>query len=291
MYLGRFAPSPTGPLHFGSLVAALASFLDARAHQGRWLVRNEDVDRPRAVAGAMDTILATLAAYGLEWDGPVITQSDRDDAYQAALNQLRAAGQVFFCNCPRKRVAGRVYDGHCRGNTEAGRSIRVRVEDRVMVLDDATQGRGQWDLARAIGDFIIRRGDGLFAYQLAVVVDDAEQGITHIVRGADLIDSTPRQQYLQSLLNLPKPAYRHIPVVASEPGKKLSKQHFAPAIPAEYDGACFRQALAFLGQSPPEAVARVPRDEALAWALRNWQADRVPRLPERVWPRTGVKIA
>jgi glutamyl-Q tRNA(Asp) synthetase len=237
-YRGRFAPSPTGPLHAGSLVAALGSWLDARAHAGTWLVRIEDIDPPREAPGAAREILATLTAFGLQSDEPVLHQRDRSEAYAAALQRLLDAGLAYGCACSRSDVeqaahaAGLpsgVYAGTCRGGT-AGRtvrSIRLRVPeppDDAVAFNDRAAGRFVQRLARELGDFVLRRADGLWAYQLAVVVDDAAQQITDVVRGADLLDNTPRQIWLQRCLGLPTPRYLHLPVVTNERGEKLSKQ-------------------------------------------------------------------
>jgi glutamyl-Q tRNA(Asp) synthetase len=221
-YRGRFAPSPTGPLHFGSLVAALGSYLDAKAHGGEWLVRIEDIDTPRTVPGAADDILRTLERFGLEWDGPVLYQSSRLEAYQAALERL----SVFPCGCSRKDVGDR-YPGTCRNGIQ-GRvdmpSWRFRVPDQIVSFEDRRMGPQHQNVHDYVGDFVLKRADGLFAYQLAVVVDDAYQGITDVVRGEDLLDSTARQILLQRALGLPQPRYMHLPVVLNEAGQKLSKQ-------------------------------------------------------------------
>ncbi len=246
-YIGRFAPSPTGPLHLGSLVAAMASYLDARLHGGRWLVRIEDVDGDRNVAGADQHILASLQRCGMRWDGEVSWQSRRAGLYQAALERLGA--MVYPCACSRKEIAdsqlgltgqqaqSQIYPGTCRHGLAPGRvarALRLRVPCgaeplRVLGFDDRWQGPLGQDLCDEVGDFVVKRADGFWAYQLAVVVDDGAQGITDIVRGADLIDSTPRQLYLQRLLDLPQPTYLHVPVVSNEAGEKLSKQTGAQA--------------------------------------------------------------
>ena len=245
-YRGRFAPSPTGPLHLGSLVTALASWLDARAHGGDWLVRIEDIDYPRCVRGADTDILQTLDALGLHPDEPPVWQSRREALYAEALRKLDAAGHLYPCGCSRKEIADSLlhvrerhqtlgYPGTCRHglNGKLPRAWRVRVPDgpaATICFDDRWQGRQCQDLETEVGDFVLRRADGLWAYQLAVVVDDGLQGITHIVRGADLLDSTPRQIHLQHLLGLPTPAYLHVPVVVNAVGEKLSKQSGAQAI-------------------------------------------------------------
>jgi glutamyl-Q tRNA(Asp) synthetase len=287
-YRGRFAPSPTGPLHFGSLVAAVGSFLDARAHRGEWLLRMEDLDHPRCVPGAADAILRTLEALGLHWDGPVLQQSARDAAYAAALARLDEAGQIYGCACTRREVAdsalagidGPVYPGTCRDGLPPGRAARawrLRCDGARIAFDDAIQGRIAQDLEREIGDFVLQRADGLYAYQLAVVVDDAEQGITDIVRGADLIDSTPRQIHLQRLLGLPTPRYAHLPVAVNARGEKLSKQTLAAAVDARKPVPLLNRVLAFLGQARVDDCAA--QDLAAFWpaAIAGWRRERVPR--------------
>jgi glutamyl-Q tRNA(Asp) synthetase len=288
-YRGRFAPSPTGPLHFGSLVAAVASWADARARGGEWLVRMEDLDPPREVPGAADGILRTLEALGLEPDGPVVRQSGRGDAYRAALDRLRDRGVLFACGCTRREIAdsglpgsdgGIVYPGTCRDGPPPGRTayaLRARVDDAVIAFVDAIQGEVRQDLAHEVGDFVLLRADGLFAYQLAVVVDDAAQGITDVVRGADLLDSTPRQIFLQRALDLPTPRYLHLPVATNAAGEKLSKQTGAPALDGSRPGAALVAALRFLGQAAPPELERAPARAVLEWAAANWDRARIPR--------------
>ena len=243
MYAGRFAPSPTGPLHFGSLVAALASWLDARAARGRWLVRIEDLDRPREAPGSATDILRTLERLGLFWDGEVLYQSRRREHYAAALRRL--APQCYACGCTRREIAdsslalaadgARIYPGSCRAGLAAGRSaraVRVRTEAAPIEFIDRVQGPQRQSLERDVGDFVLLRADGQFAYQLAVVVDDALQGVTDVVRGADLLGSTARQIHLQRLLGIPTPRYLHVPVALSAAGGKLSKQTGARSSPA-----------------------------------------------------------
>ena len=287
-YRGRFAPSPTGPLHFGSLIAAVASYLEAKTREGEWLLRMEDLDRPREMPGAADVILRTLQAFGFEWDGPVLYQSRRDEAYAAALERLRQAELVYGCACTRREIAdsaidgidGPVYPGTCRGGLPSGKSPRawrMVTEDRNIALDDAIQGRLSQNLQRDIGDFVLKRADGLYAYQLAVVVDDAEQGITHVVRGADLLDSTPRQIYLQQTLNYATPRYAHVPVAANAGGEKLSKQTLAAALDAASAAPLLWQALQFLGQRPDPALQQADLDAVWAWAQAHWQLERIPR--------------
>jgi glutamyl-Q tRNA(Asp) synthetase len=289
-YVGRFAPSPTGPLHAGSLVAAVASFLDARAAGGRWLVRMEDLDRPRCEPGAADAILRQLEAYGLVWDGAVLYQSQRDDAYAAALDTLRGEGAAFACTCSRSQLAQAprnaegeiVYPGTCRLHPPprtAAHAWRVRVEAASTHFTDRIHGALQQNMTHDVGDFIVKRADGLFAYQLAVVVDDAFQGVTHVVRGADLLWNTPRQIYLQTLLGLQTPVYAHVPLIPNAAGQKLSKQTRASALPETGRGAVMAQALAVLGHAPPAELAGAEPAEQLAWAAVHWQIENVPTRP------------
>ena len=288
-YRGRFAPSPTGPLHFGSLVAAVGSYLDAKHHQGKWLVRIEDLDTPRTVKGAADEILGTLEAHGLHWDGDIIYQSQRTAAYEAAFHRLKEIGAVYPCCCTRKEITdsalhgidGQIYPGTCRNGISAGRegrAWRVRTDippsrEGVIEFDDALQGHLTQHLESEIGDFVLKRADGLFAYQLAVVVDDAAQGITHVVRGADLLYSTPRQIYLQRLLRLHTPAYMHLPVVVNAQGEKLSKQTLAQPVRKINATSTLFHALMLLRQQPPAELRLGIVEEILAWAIPNWQAD------------------
>ncbi len=286
-YHGRFAPSPTGPLHFGSLVAALASWLDARAAGGLWSVRIEDVDAPRTVPGATDAILATLAACGLAWDGEVLHQSRRRARYAEALERLRAGGHVYGCRCSRREIAdsaprgieGAVYPGTCRTlGLTAGppQAARFRVAPGEVAFDDRVQGRIAQDVAKEVGDFVLLRRDGLHAYQLAVVVDDADQGVTDVVRGADLLASTPRQILLQRALGHPTPRYLHFPVATDARGEKLSKQNRAPALEGAAAAAHLPAALAFLGQ---DVAAGATPAEVLAEAVRRWDPARIARAP------------
>lgn len=289
-YRGRFAPSPTGPLHFGSLVAAIASYSDARAAGGEWLVRIEDVDVPRTRPGARSSILATLERYGLAWDGDVVSQSPRTATYASALSRLCVQGDVFECACTRRELATaphsaggeRVYPGTCRDGIPANRSRRaqrawrVRVGDELIGFRDRLQGPQAQDLARDVGDFVVRRADGLYAYQLAVVVDDALQGITHVVRGADLLSSTPRQILLQRLLGFPEPSYLHTPIAINAGGEKLSKQtHAAPLpddpLPALLAAWRFLDQPSAQGSAAPSCVA-----EFWAYAIKAWSPARLP---------------
>jgi glutamyl-Q tRNA(Asp) synthetase len=285
LYRGRFAPSPTGPLHFGSLIAAVASWLDARAAGGAWLVRIEDVDTTRTLPAAADAILRALEAFHLEWDEEVVWQSRRTALYDEALARLRADGEVYRCRCSRKEIAdsgvrgleGAVYPGTCRNLALAGDEAgadRLRVPQGRIDFEDRVQRYIAQDVARDIGDFILRRRDGLHAYQLAVVVDDGAQGITHVVRGADLLASTPRQILLQRRLRLATPGYLHVPVAVNARGEKLSKQTRASPVDADDAGRLLGAALAFLGQ--PQVASRVPR-EMLAEAVTRWDPAKIPR--------------
>src|ERR671937_1846082 len=274
MYIGRFAPSPSGPLHMGSLIAAAASWLDARAAGGRWLVRIEDLDRARCMPGAADAILRTLERLGLDWDGEVLYQSRRLERYRAALAEL--ASHTYWCGCTLREIAdsslglaadgAHIYPGTCRAGSARKRALRLRTSTEPIAFVDRVQGRCEQVLERDIGDCVLYRADGLFAYQLAVVVDDDAQGITDVVRGADLLDSTPRQIYLQRLLGLPTPRYMHVPVVVNAAGEKLSKQ--SGATPIEASPQALREALRFLGQPPAESLKE---------ALQRWNPQLISR--------------
>jgi glutamyl-Q tRNA(Asp) synthetase len=283
---GRFAPSPTGPLHFGSLVAAMASHLDARANRGEWLVRIEDVDQTRAVAGAADDILRTLEAFGFEWDGVVTYQSRRTELYRAALDELRRLGVAYDCACSRRDVAsgghagaeGPIYSGRCRRGIAAGaraRTVRVRTHDAPITFTDAVFGPQSQRLEAAVGDFVVRRADGYLAYQLAVVVDDADQAITQVVRGADLLSSTPRQIYLQQLLGLPTPAYAHLPLVLDAQGRKLSKRDRAHPVDPDDPLGALLAGWRFLNQ-PVEGDAPASPVEFWSFAAARWDIRRTP---------------
>ncbi len=289
-YRGRFAPSPTGPLHFGSLVAALGSCLDARSQGGEWLLRMEDVDGPRCVPGAADDILRTLEHYGFCWDGPLLWQSRRQAAYDEALDRLRRDGWAYGCDCTRREISaaatreavdgGLVYPGTCRAKparSGAPRAWRLLTLPEDSACDDRLQGRLAQCLEREVGDFVLRRSDGLYAYQLAVVVDDAFQGVTDVVRGADLIESTPRQIWLQTCLGLPTPRYAHLPVAVNAAGEKLSKQTRAPALEVRRAPSELVRALNFLGQTPPPELAAATVAEVWKWALAHWDFAAVPR--------------
>lgn len=288
LYRGRFAPSPTGPLHFGSLVAAVGSYLEARTHDGQWLVRMEDLDRAREQPGAAGAILSALEAHGFAWDGTPVYQSRRTPRYRAALDALQAAGHAYACACSRREISDSlgatddtpVYPGTCRTGLAPGktaRAVRLLVGEACVEFDDALQGCIRQDLARETGDFVLHRADGFFAYQLAVVVDDAEQGITDVVRGTDLLDSTPRQIFLQRLLGLPTPRYVHLPLALNAAGEKLSKQTRAAALDNQRPSANLTAALAFLGQPAPVALASASVGAVWDWALANWNLEHVPK--------------
>lgn len=288
-YRGRFAPSPTGPLHFGSLTAALGSCLEARARRGTWSLRIENVDRTREVPGSADLIIRTLAAFGFEWDGPIVYQSDRTPHYTAALEQLRRDGAVFECSCSRSEVEAAAqgaavgtdelrYPGTCSSgplHPERPLASRFRTPPGRVAFVDVVQGAISQDVREEVGDFVIRRRDGYFAYQLAVVVDDADLGTTQVVRGADLLDNTPRQILLQRALGLPVPTYAHLPLAVDAAGAKLSKS--AQSIPVDPARAAsvLWQALDFLKQAPPAALAEASVVDLWAWALANWSLTRL----------------
>ena len=288
-YVGRFAPSPTGDLHAGSLVAAVASALDARAHGGKWLLRIEDLDPPREAPGAAQRIVAQLSALGFRPDGPVLYQSSRGDRYLAAFESLRARGLVYPCTCTRREIADSltragesqqrnresVYPGTCREGIAAGRpprAWRLRVNDAVVCWQDRLGESHREELAREVGDFVLRRADGYWAYQLAVVVDDAEQGVTDVVRGADLLGSTARQIHLQELLGYPRPRYLHLPVVTDAQGEKLSKQTGAIPVDTDRPVAELNDAMSHLGLEPVRATTTAGfwEDATRRWAASRW---------------------
>jgi glutamyl-Q tRNA(Asp) synthetase len=282
-YVGRFAPSPTGSLHLGSLLAALGSFLDARSHGGRWLVRMEDIDGTRVVPGSADEILRTLEAFGLRWDGEVEYQSRRTSLYAEALESLRAAGRTFECSCSRRELAAEDsgYPGTCRGGPRrtTQTATRFRIDDAATVaFEDRFQGPVALSMSK-LGDVIVRRRDGIFAYQLAVTVDDAAQGITDVVRGADLLESTGWQIALQGALQLPTPRYGHLPVLLERCAGKLAKsRRSAPLAPARA-GETLLEVLGLLELSPPEELRGHPPEAVLEWAEKRWQQQpsRLPR--------------
>lgn len=286
-YIGRFAPSPTGLLHIGSLLTALASYADARANRGKWLVRMEDLDPPREMPGAAAHILNTLEAFGFEWDGEVVWQSRRHSLYRDALGRLKEKGLLYPCYCSRKDwqtaaaqgADGFVYNGRCRRpedrpHTDKPPAWRIRVNDETIGFDDGIVGHYAQNLARDIGDFVLLRADGFWAYQLAVVADDADQGITHIVRGQDLLVSTPRQIYLQRCLGFATPHYAHLPLLVNKHGQKWSKQTLAPALDENHKEQLLRQVLQYLNLPPAPEVSRP--QALLSWAIEHWQPHKIP---------------
>ncbi|PAU63067.1 tRNA glutamyl-Q(34) synthetase GluQRS [Pseudomonas sp. PICF141] len=286
-YIGRFAPTPSGHLHFGSLVAALASYLDARSVGGRWLVRMEDLDPPREEPGAQAAILKALESYGFEWDGDMVRQSDRHAAYDEVINRLFNQGLAYACTCSRKQLEPYhgIYPGFCRnaGHGTENAAIRLRVPELEYHFIDRVQGEFRQHLGREVGDFVIRRRDGLYAYQLAVVLDDAWQGITDIVRGADLLDSTPRQLYLQELLGLPQPRYLHIPLITQPDGHKLGKSYRSPPLTEDQATPLLLRALRALGHKPATELNDATPRQVLNWGIAHWDAALIPRtltLPE-----------
>ncbi len=291
--VGRFAPSPTGPLHFGSLIAALGSYMESKSRGGKWLLRMEDLDPPRTVAGAADEILRSLEQHQLHWDGAVLYQSRRSELYQQALEQLDHQHCLFGCRCTRKQLKeAPIYPGHCRTADLPLQSHAVRIQCRKQTLsiEDHWQGRRQWQLEQEIGDFVIRRADGLYAYQLAVVVDDHLQGVTEVIRGSDLLDSTPRQLYLQQMLGYPTPHYGHLPVATHANGQKLSKQNLAPPLDNSTPAENIAKAFTFLGHPPPP---RLSLGSLWEWAFTAWDSSAIPsrmNIAIRVDTENGCRI-
>ncbi|RXJ72449.1 tRNA glutamyl-Q(34) synthetase GluQRS [Veronia nyctiphanis] len=279
-YIGRFAPSPSGPLHFGSLVAALGSYLQAKSCGGKWLVRVEDIDPPREVPGSADAILRTLEAYQLHWDGRVMYQSSRSEAYQSQIDQWLSSGDAYYCQCTRRQIrdSGGIYRGTCRHRTlgPEGSGVRIQIDTPVTAFTDLRHGEIQLDAEFATEDFIIKRRDNLFAYNLAVVLDDIEQGITEVVRGADMIEPTGRQLSLYQKLNANNVSYLHLPLALNSKGCKLSKQNHAPAINDENPGPALEAALAFLNVPIPAALTGAPASELLQLAIQHWDPSQLP---------------
>ncbi len=288
-YIGRFAPSPTGPLHFGSLATAVASYLDARHSGGQWLLRMEDIDPPREMAGAADLILNQLEHHGLYWDGSVLFQSKRSEAYHEALKRLDDHGLIYRCHCSRQQLKerGGLHPRRCTypGNPNDPHALRLSVaDDSDITFIDIFQGRQHQHIKQEVGDYVLHRKDGLFAYQLAVVVDDAHQGVTHVIRGSDLLDSTARQIYLQHILGLAVPQYGHLPVAVDTEGNKLSKQNLAPPVERITPTLNLWTALNWLGMAPPDTLQQVTPDELLAWAIPRWDRNSVPGLIQQLAP-------
>jgi glutamyl-Q tRNA(Asp) synthetase len=291
--VGRFAPSPTGPLHFGSLIAAVGSYCLARREGGQWLLRMEDLDPPRVVPGSADEILSALDKLGLHWDGEIVWQSQRTEAYVEAVERLRGRGLVFDCACTRKEILlsaphpgeeGPLYPGTCRSGLQPGRkprALRIEVPQEQVCFRDGVFGPFQQVLSEAVGDFVLRRADGLFAYQLAVVVDDADSHVNQVVRGADLLSSTPRQIFLHACLGNTVPEYIHLPMAMGSNGKKISKRHGVDLLDYASDATrLITQALSFLGQTVPDSLQGAPPAELLSWAIKNFIPKRIPGATE-----------
>lgn len=286
-YIGRFAPSPTGPLHLGSLFTALASYLDAHAHHGKWLLRLDDLDTPRNQPGSVASILTTLETFGLQWDGEVYYQSQHLDAYAEHLAYLDKNGLTYRCECSRKTLSEQafgdadsnkpnVYPGTCRNKLIAEttpHAIRIKVDADDLTFTDSLQGTLSHKLLQKDGDFILKRRDGIIAYQFAVVIDDYLQGINHVVRGCDLLEETPKQIYLQQILGFPTPAYMHVPVIVDQHGYKLSKQTLATAVDTKISNKTLFNLLVLLKQNPPDELYGVAVNELLYWGIANWQPD------------------
>lgn len=271
-FIGRFAPSPTGPLHLGSLYTALASFLQARSQQGLWLLRIDDLDSPRNIKGSADSILKTLDAFGLHWDGSVVYQSQSLDVYHEILNRLAEDKLLYSCTCSRKTLTA-IYSGVCRDKQtppESPCSQRIKTDNRIISFEDELQGLISHNLAERHGDFILKRKDRIIAYQFAVVIDDDRQGVNHVVRGSDLLDSTPRQIYLQQILGIATPDYMHVPVIIDEQGYKLSKQTRATAVDIKMPHIVIFDLLTLLKQNPPGELQYAPATEMLNWAIGHW---------------------
>ena len=291
-YIGRFAPSPTGPMHFGTLIAAVGSYLQAKTNQGQWLIRMEDVDTTRVVEDSDTQLLNSLEAFGFEWDSEVIYQTTRNVLYSDALERLNQQHLIYPCTCSRKHLASHVdykktgvYPGTCREQSlpfQGEHALRLKVSNTNIRFDDMIMGPQQENLATECGDFVIKRKEGLFAYQLAAVVDDASQGITEIVRGADLLDSTARQIYLQQLLGYKTPTYIHLPLALGDDGNKLSKQSESRAIDNNHPTLALVDALSHLGQQPPESLKNHPLDDIWTWAIQHWDIKTIPQQNKRV---------
>lgn len=271
-YIGRFAPSPTGPLHFGSIYTALASFLQARSQQGLWLIRIDDLDTPRNRKGSADSILKTLEMFGLHWDDSVVFQSQYLDVYHEILDKLGKDKLIYPCTCSRKTLTA-VYSGVCRDKQtppNSPYSLRIKTDNRIISFKDELQGLISHNLAEQHGDFILKRKDQIIAYQFAVVIDDDRQNINHVVRGYDLLDLTPRQIYLQQILGLVTPDYMHVPVIIDEQGYKLSKQTRATAVDIKNPHEVIFELLTLLKQNPPGELQHAPSTELLSWAIEHW---------------------
>lgn len=279
-YIGRFAPTPSGALHFGSLVVAVASYLDARANSGLWLVRIEDLDPPRTAPGSIDAILSCLDTFGLHWDATPMFQSQRQGAYLDALERLQQQGRVYACCCSRTQFkADPLYLCNCLSQPPAAQEVAIRLilPPQTITLNDLINGSQTEHLADAVGDIVVQRKDQLYSYQLAVVVDDAEQKISHIIRGSDLFHQTPRQVWLQTCLGYPTPVYGHLGIITNRQGQKLSKQNLAAPLDIRQAPSLLSEVLERLGQAPPCGLRQAPVEEQLAWAIAHWDIQRVPK--------------
>lgn len=285
-YRGRFAPSPTGALHFGSLIAAVGSYLEAKSHNGEWLVRIENLDKPREIPAASHEIFRALEILGMEWDHEVIYQDQRIDSYENILTILNKRGLTYSCTCTRKEIAdssitgisGQIYAGTCRNNVQnkdRPGAVRIKTDNNIIEFEDSLHGLISQRLESETGDFILRRSDGIYAYQLAVVADDATQGITNVVRGADLLDSTPRQIYLQKLLGYSTPTYMHLPVAVNNQGEKLSKQTKAALLDISNPVKQLVEAVNFLGQESPIELLGSNVSSFWKWAIENWHPEKI----------------
>jgi len=294
-YIGRYAPSPTGPLHFGTLVAAVGSYLQAKSQQGKWLMRIEDVDTTRSVAGAADDMLRSFEHFGFEWHGEVIYQSHRTKLYEQALAALTDKKLVYPCTCSRKQIADDtiegfpvgIYNGKCRFRTlplNEEHALRIRTGDTAITFEDQVMGKYSQQLNTECGDFVIKRRDDLFAYQLAVVVDDALQGVTEVVRGTDLLDSTPRQIYLQQQLGYAQPDYLHLPLVVDENQQKLGKSTGGAALDSSQPVKPLVAALKHLGQQPPDELYTTELKSFWQWAIEHWKLHNIPKQNQTLTP-------
>ena len=281
-YIGRFAPSPTGPLHLGSLLTALASFLDARANKGLWHVRMEDIDPPREQSGAANDILNTLVAHGLSWDGDVLYQSSRLDSYKHSIHTLLERECIYACTCSRQQLKNHsIYSGVCRNKSipivAANAALRIKCPKDIVTFRDEIQGIQNHQMTKDVGDFVVFRKDGRTAYQLAVALDDHFQNITHVVRGSDLLDSTTRQIFIMQQFNLAIPSYSHIPIIVNQEGQKLSKQTYAAALLPEHANANLYYSLVALGQTPNPSLLNTPVSNILEWGISHWNIHKVPQ--------------
>ncbi len=286
-YTGRFAPSPTGPLHLGSLYTALAGFLDARKHQGQWLLRIDDLDTPRNVDGAVNSIIHSLECFGLHWDQPIYYQSQSLQHYYSSIDKLVSEQHLYPCSCSRKSLAEtirqnpQVYPGFCRNkriDQNKPHALRIKTHDSTLSFHDQLQGTVSQNLTQDSGDFIVKRKDQIIAYQFAVVIDDFQQNITHVVRGYDLLHSTPRQLFIQKLLGYSSPEYMHVPVIVNQQGKKLSKQTHAEAVNTKKPAETLFLLLSLLKQEPPDSLRKAKVTDILAWGIAHWNPQKLRKI-------------